>query len=193
MKTSRFLSFIFLFSSFCLNAQEIKIGDLYTFDDNTKGVVFYVDEKGHGLAVSLNQEKRRWEEETHYVYCQNIAGIADEQIPYLEFNYGLGKVYTAGILMQLGDVKPTAAKYCRENGIEWYLPSAGELYQLITANATGIIDETLKDKASKPINGWYWTSSEYNQGEAWRINQEGKAKRCSKLATRVYARAVRQF
>ena len=40
-------------------AQEVKIGDLYTFDDNTTGVVFYVDEDGHGLAVSLNQEKRR--------------------------------------------------------------------------------------------------------------------------------------
>lgn len=193
MKTLRFLSFIFIFSSFCLNAQEIKIGDLYTFDDNTKGVVFYVDEEGHGLAVSLNQEKRRWEEETHYVYCQNIASIVDEQIPYLEFNYGLGKVYTASILTQLGDVKPTAAKYCRENGIEWYLPSAGELYQLIIANATGIIDKTLKDNAAKPINGWYWTSSEYGQGEAWRINHDGKTKRCSKLATRVYARAVRQF
>lgn len=47
MKTLRFLSFIFIFSSFCLNAQKIKIGDLYTFDDNTKGVVFYVDEEGH--------------------------------------------------------------------------------------------------------------------------------------------------
>ncbi len=193
MKTLRFLSFIFLLSSFCLNAQNIKVGDLYTFDDNTQGVVFYVDNEGHGLAVSLNQEKRRWEEESHYVYCQNIVSIADETVPTLELNLGLGQAYTSNILMQLGDVKPTAAKYCSQNGLDWYLPSVGEMHQLMTANANGELDKTLKENDSKTISGWYWTSSEYGQGEAWRINDEGKAKRCSKLATRVYARAIRQF
>lgn len=193
MKIFKFLSLIILLSSFSTMAQEVKIGDLYTFDDNTTGVVFYVDEDGHGLAVSLNQEKRRWEEESHYVYCQNIVTIADENLPYLCINHGLGMLYTASIIMQLGDVKPTAAKYCREEGSDWYLPSAGELYYLMIANADGSVDKTLKTQKAKPIEGWYWTSSEHSQGEAWRINHNGKAKRCSKLATRIYARAVRQF
>lgn len=193
MKTLRFLSFIFFLSSFCLNAQEIKVGDLYTFDDNTKGVVFYVDENGHGLAVSLNQEKRRWEDESHYVYCQNIVGIPDEALPYLGFNSGLGKAYTASIIMQLGDVKPTAAKYCRENGAEWYLPSAGEMYQLMMANATYKLNKVMIENNGKPISGWYWTSSEYGPGEAWRMNKKGTVKRCTKLATGVFARAIRQF
>ena len=193
MKNLRFLSFIFFLSSFCLNAQEIKVGDLYTFDDNTKGVVFYVDENGHGLALSLDQEKRRWEDESHYVYCQNITSIPDEVLPYLGFNSGLGKIYTANIIMQLGNVKPTAAKYCRENGTEWYLPSAGEMYQLMMANATYKLNKVLIENDAKPISGWYWTSSEHSQGEAWRINKKGTTKRCTKLATGVFARAIRQF
>ena len=193
MKTLRFLSFIFFLSSFCLNAQEIKVVDLYTFDDNTKGVVFYVDENGHGLALSLDQEKRRWEDESHYVYCQNITSIPDEVLPYLGFNSGLGKIYTANIIMQLGDIKPTAAKYCRENGAEWYLPSAGEMYLLMMANATYKLNKVLIENDAKPISGWYWTSSEHSQGEAWRINKKGTTKRCTKLATGVFARAIRQF
>ena len=194
MKTLKFLALFLLLGTLSLNAQQnIKVGDIYTFDDNSKGVVFYVDDEGHGLAVSLNQEKRRWEDETNYVYCQDIIKIPNELLPSLELHPLLGKVYTAYILEQLGEIKPIAAKYCREQGEEWYIPSAGEAYRLIIANADNSINKTLTENGSKSIKGWYWTSSEYGQGEAWRINHKGKIKRCSKLAFRVYARAVRWF
>lgn len=194
MKTLNFVALFLLLSAFSLNAQQkVKVGDIYTFDDNSKGVVFYVDDEGHGLAVSLNQEKRRWEDETNYVYCQDIVNIPNELLPSMEFSPLLGKVYTAYIIEQLGDTKPIAAKYCREQGAGWYIPSAGEAYRLMIANADKSIDNTLMKNGSKPILGWYWTSSEYGQGEAWRIDQKGKLKRCSKLALRVYTRAVRDF
>ena len=55
MKTLKFLALFLLLGTLSLNAQQnIKVGDIYTFDDNSKGVVFYVDDEGHGLAVSLN-------------------------------------------------------------------------------------------------------------------------------------------
>lgn len=194
MKTLKFLTLLLLISTFSAKAQQnIKIGDVYTFDDNTKGVVFYVDEEGHGLAVSFNQEKRRWEDETNYVYCQDIVNIPNESLPNFEFYQGLGKLYTSYILQQLGDVKPIAAKYSREDGAEWYLPSASELYRLMTANANKSIDKTLKANNAKPILGWYWTSSEYDNGQAWRMNNNGKFKKCSKLALKNYVRAIRQF
>lgn len=193
MKTLKFLLFLLL-GTFTLDAQQnIQIGDIYIFDDNSKGVVFYVDDEGHGLAVSLNQETRRWEDETNYVYCQDIINIPNELLPSLEFHPLLGKVYTAYILEQLGEVKPIAVKYCREQGKEWYLPSAGESYRLMIANADNSINKTLTENGSKSIKGWYWTSSEYGQGEAWRINHKGIIKRCSKLALRVNTRPIRAF
>lgn len=194
MKTFKLLALLLLMSTFAKAQQNIQIGDIYTFADNTQGVVFYIDDQGHGLAVSLQQEKRKWTEESNYVYCQDIVNIPDETEANTELNPGLGKIYTSYILQQLGDVKPIAAKYSREEGEEWYLPSTGELIKLIeAAKADGKINQTLKENNSKLIYGWYWTSSEYDNGQAWRIDFHGDIKKCSKLALRNYARAIRQF
>ena len=191
----KILIFLLFVASLSLNAQQdVKLGDLYTFEDGSKGIVFYVDEGGHGLAVSLEQEKRRWDDETNFVYCQDIVNITNEKKVSLNMIVGLGKNNTSYIIGQLGKNKALAAKYSRDEGVEWYLPSAGELFQLIArANLYGEIDEALINNNGKKIKGWYWTSSEYNNGEAWRINENGKVKRCSKLATRIYVRAIREF
>lgn len=195
MKTLKLLSFLLFIASFSLNAQQnIKVGDIYTFEDNTKGVVFYIDEEGRGLAVSLEQERRRWEEETNFVYCQDIVAIANEKDVETSLNVGLGKINTAYIIQQLGEYKAPAARYSRNNGAEWYLPSAGEMFYLVAyANLEGDINKALETAGGKKLNGWYWTSSEYNNGEAWRIAHNGKMKRCSKLATRIHVRAIRMF
>lgn len=195
MKTLKLLSFLLFIASFSLNAQQnIKVGDIYTFEDNTKGVVFYIDEEGRGLAVSLEQERRRWEEETNFVYCQDIVTIANEKDVETSLNVGLGKINTAYIIQQLGEYKAPAARYSRNNGVEWYLPSAGEMFYLVAyANLEGDINKALETAGGKKLNGWYWTSSEYNNGEAWRIAHNGKMKRCSKLATRIHVRAIRMF
>lgn len=195
MKILKLLSFLLLLASLSLNAQQnVKVGDLYTFEDNSQGVVFYIDEEGRGLVVSLDQERRRWEEETNFVYCQDIVSIANEKMVDLTLNVGLGKFNTAYAIQQLGEHKTPACRYSRNNGTEWYLPSVGELFYLMTnANLHGDIDKSLEVAGGKKLNGWYWTSSEYNNGEAWRIAHNGKTKRCSKLATRIYVRAIRMF
>lgn len=191
----KILIFLLFVASLSLNAQQdVKLGDLYTFEDGSKGIVFYVDEGGHGLVVSLQQEKRRWDDETNFVYCQDIVNITNEKKVSLNMIVGLGKNNTSYIIGQLGKNKAPAARYSRDEGVEWYLPSAGELFQLIArANLYGEIDESLINNNGKKIKGWYWTSSEYNNGEAWRINENGKVKRCSKLATRIHVRAIREF
>lgn len=196
MKTFRFLSFLFLvltsISSFAQSKN--KIGDFYTFEDGTKGIVFYVNAEGHGLALSLEEDKLRWENETHFVYCQDIVNITNEEYPDVNINLGLGKYNTSFIIAQLGEAKAPAAKYCREQGEEWYLPTVGELYQLFNvANKHGKINRILIDNGYEPLDGWYWTSSEHDNGEAWRIGLNGKIKKCSKLALRVHVRAVRAF
>lgn len=194
-KLNLLLSFLLIITGFSLNAQQnVKVGDVYTFEDNTRGVVFYIDEEGRALAVSLDQEKRRWEEETNFVYCQDIVSIANEKKADLALNVGLGKSNTSYAIQQLGERKAPACRYARNNSAEWYLPSAGELFYLMTnANLYGDIDKSLEAAGGKKLYGWYWTSSEYNNGEAWRIAHNGKTKRCSKLATRIYVRAIRMF
>ena len=58
MRILYFLTLFLLLGNISLKAQQnYKIGDIYTFDDNTKGIVFYVDTDGHGLVVSMEQEK----------------------------------------------------------------------------------------------------------------------------------------
>lgn len=191
----KILVFLLFAATFPLNAQQnVKIGDLYTFDDGTKGVVFYVNEEGHGLVVSLQQEKRRWNEETNFVYCQDIVKIANEKSVELNMMMGLGKMNTSYIIQQLGEYKASAARYSRDEGVDWYLPTAGELFHLVAhANLNGEIDDALVENGGKRIKGWYWTSSEYNNGEAWRIAENGMVKRGSKLATRINVRAIREF
>ena len=51
-----------------------------SWEDHSKGVVFYVDDESHGLAVSLNQEKKL-EDDTNYVYGQDIVNIPNEMLP----------------------------------------------------------------------------------------------------------------
>ena len=62
---------------------------------------------------------------------------------------------------------------CREYGqglYGWYLPSTGELALLWTLHRTGIIcHETYDDFKDFETFG-YWTSTEYDEGNAWYIN-----------------------
>lgn len=196
MKKVKFLSLLSLFfiSILSYSQNNVKVGDFYTFDDDTKGIVFYVNEEGHGLVLSLEEENLKWDNETHFVYCQDIVQITNEEYPSVEMHLGLGEFNTAFIIAQLGYNKAPAATYSRSQGLEWYLPSVAELYQLFNiANEHGEINKILIKNGHKPLKGSYWTSSEYNNGEAWRIKLSGKVKRCSKLALRTNVRAVRQF
>jgi len=64
-----------------------------------------------------------------------------------------------------------AAKYCTEykkGGLQWYLPSLGQMYQL-QKNLTKV-NEVLNKLNKTPIsNDWYWTSTEVAGWGAWKF------------------------
>lgn len=53
-----------------------------------------------------------------------------------------------------------AAKLCRDRGVDWFLPSRGELYLMYTnLHQKGLGNFSAED--------WYWSSTEVNGGDAW--------------------------
>ena len=190
-------------------SNNISIGDLITFDDGTKGIVFYLDGSGHGLVVSLDQTETKWQDETRSKKCQDISQLVNEKEPSKYLNIGLGKQQTQMIISQLGWGKAPAAEWCLRHGDGWYLPSAGELWHLFTnANFNtnsndrikgsfdandGFISKMLKMAGGEPLNSnWYWSSSEEEQENAWNVSVKGKFSTEEKTEE-VAVRAVRYF
>ena len=111
------------------------IGDLVVFDDGTKGIVFWVDKSGeHGLVVSMD--------EGHGAFCNLPKGtvipdnifINDDGNQYQSLVPGKGAKFTTMLIKAFGS-NAVAAKWARNHGKEWYLPSNGELFYLLrTAN-----------------------------------------------------------
>lgn len=190
-------------------SNNISIGDLITFDDGTKGIVFYLDGSGHGLVVSLDQTETKWQDETRSKKCQDISQLVNEKETSKYLNIGLGKQQTQMIISQLGWGKAPAAEWCLRHGDGWYLPSAGELWHLFTnANFNtnsndrikgsfdandGFISKMLKMAGGEPLNSnWYWSSSEEEQENAWNVSVLGKFSTEEKTEE-VAVRAVRFF
>lgn len=187
----------------------ISMGGLITFDDGTKGIVFYLDGSGHGLVVSLDETETKWQNETKAKNCQDISLLVNENNQSKYLNIGLGKQQTQMIISQLGWGKAPAAEWCLRHGEAWYLPSAGELWYLFSeANyiinsddrnngsfdaKDGFISKMLKIAGGQPINSnWYWSSSEEEQKSAWNVSISGRVSTEEKTEE-VAVRAVRFF
>ena len=146
------------------------LGELRTFSDGTTGIVFYVSDDGHGLVVSLNEFELQWSKKN-----VDIVSIVNEKsCNKVTFE---GANNTKVIISQLGNDAIAAVK-CQQYGKDWYLPSSGELYTLIKiANKgegdDGPISKALKKNGGKVIDGWYWTSSENDDDEAFNISDSG--------------------
>lgn len=192
-----------------ITSNNISIGGLITFDDGTKGIVFYLDGSGHGLVVSLDETETKWQNETRSKKCQDISQLANENEQPKHLNIGLGKQQTQMIISQLGWEKAPAAEWCLKHGNGWYLPSAGELCHLFTeANSItnsndgiegsfdakdGFISKMLKMAGGQPLNNnWYWSSSEEEQENAWNVSASGRVSTEEKIEE-VAVRAVRSF
>ena len=192
-----------------ITSNNISIGGLITFDDGTKGIVFYLDGSGHGLVVSLDETKTKWQNETRSKKCQDISQLANENEQPKYLNIGLGKQQTQMIINQLGWGKAPAVEWCLKHGDSWYLPSAGELWYLFTeANRItnsnnmndrsfdakdGFISKMLKKAEGEPLNSsWYWSSSEEEKENAWNVSASGRVSTEEKTED-VAVRAVRYF
>jgi hypothetical protein len=78
-------------------------------------------------------------------------------------------------------------------GEGWYLPSCGELLVLMRAAQKGSpLANALKSFNSNEISGWYWSSTENDNDEAWNVNSSGSSSTEEKREDEK-VRAIRTF
>ena len=169
------------------------IGSLMQFPDGSKGVIYYLKD-GHGLAVSLDQTKLRWQDVDDEDDCYDIPELENTNKFDKQCAIGQGEIETYEI-MSYKDFP--AAYWCVSHGEGWYLPSVGELYQLLyVSNArnakSGLISVVLTTYGGAPFTGWYWCSSEENAVNAYNISASGSVATEAKNE-KIYVRAIRQF
>lgn len=180
------------------SSSELKVGQLYIFSDGTKGVIFHIGPQGNGLVVSLDQAKLKWDNNDNLKNCQDIKKIDNENefMPFCVIGQGLNN--TKAVREQLGQRQNPAVNWCMLHGDGWYLPSAGELNDLLTiANdskgKSGPLSESLIKAGGMGIeNEKYWSSTEKSAKEVHTISAKGKTESEDKDEY-YFVRAVRVF
>jgi hypothetical protein len=176
-----------------------EIGSLIEFYDGTKGIVFYLDGNGHGLVVYLYEGKSLlWQNASSWRDCVDIEAIPNER--NTEIQIGLGAIYSEAAIKQLGLEEVPAIKWCQSIGPDWYLPSFGELYELlIVANHSkggkGPISRAIKANGGDSfsfISNYYLSSSEEDNTNVYSIFHTGEIQIVKKY-TSYFCRAVRMF
>ena len=162
-----------------------KVGDYY--DDGTKqGVVFDVWDNGrHGKIVSLDQNKSKW--------CTN------EQIVVGADSKSNGKANTDKVMARGDANQYPAFTWCRNKGVDWYLPAIDELKLLLLNDSVlDAVNITLAQKggtklSNKKFGEWYWSSTESDESGAWFVDMfDGYTKLISKGFPN-FVRAVSAF
>lgn len=165
------------------------IGELFIFPDGTKGVVFYLDENGRGLAVSLNESEEVWDNSANFKDIDSLYNVENGET---YFNYVEGQRNSQLILSRLGN-HAQAAHWCKLQGEGWYLPSCGELFVLMqVVDEIPMFSEALRSAVGGEIDGWYWSSTERNDEEAWNVNSSSRSSSEDK-EERIKVRAIRSF
>ena len=165
------------------------IGEIISFSDGTKGIVFYLADNGRGLAVSLNEGEEVWDNSFNTKDIDTLYNVNNGEG---SFKYGEGLRNTRLILSSLGD-RARAAYWCSLQGEDWYLPSCGELIVLMrVVDDNPAFVEALRMAAGGEIDGWYWSSTEHNDDEVWNVNDSGRSSSEEKNE-RIKVRAIRMF
>jgi polyhydroxyalkanoate synthesis regulator phasin len=177
------------------------IGKLKTFEDGSNGIVFFVDDRCHGLAVSMYGTPQKWEDVDDQNSCHKITKIQLDTVCNRILEVGLGKLYTNYAIEQLGIDYLPAMKFCKSFGEEWYLPSVGELWQLLTvANErkaeNGIVSKALYANGGDALEYSYpyLSSSECSFSKIWAIyDEKSHPIEASKKESYYPIRAIRMF
>jgi len=177
---------------------DLQVGALMTFSDGTQGIVFYSDDKGHGLVVSLKETRAKWDlnRKKDMIDIPEIQN-SENAFPYIS-QLGEGAEHTAAILRHLPSYLCPAAYWCTAIGEGWYLPTASELvYLLRVANGgqeeKGPISLAITTHGGTKIDGgWYWTSSETDRTEVLNISDSGSVSTENKSEENA-VRAIRAY
>jgi len=174
-----------------------EIGSLIEFYDGTKGIVFYLDGKGHGLAVSLYQMTASWQGTSSWHDCIDVEAIPN--VRKTEIQMGLGAVYSDEAIKQIGLEELPAIRWCQSIGSDWYLPSLGELYELMVVSNLkkgryGPISKAIKSKGGDSFlsNIRYLSSSEDDNTNVYSVIPT-KGVQIAKKYDIYPCRAVRMF
>ena len=164
---------------------EYRIGDYYN-RNGKQGVVFEVTTADgcHGKIVSLNEAELPWCTEEQE--GKGIAlGLTDERD---------GKVNTDKVMQRSDSDQYPAFVWCCNKGADWYLPAKDELVAIF--NNQSAINSTLAEYNAEQIEGWYWSSTEYEDGPefcAWLVIMGYGRTLSRNLNFSFYVRAVSAF
>ena len=199
MKTK--ISILLLNVLFCFGcvlhstAQQFHVGDIYTFSDGHKGIIFHMLPDGNsGWVVALNDASSG-------CVWGNMSDIPtlDNQTPNIDYqqllNDTAGYAHTQAILSYQNYNNAYAAGNV-DYSHSWYLPSAAQL-RILYAQLPFISNSFVEAGGENLAYDWYWCSSEYSASNAWRIDfssniNSGMFTNVSKSSSH-RVRAVRNF
>ena len=157
---------------FCFG-QTYHLGDLYTAEDGSQGIVFFVAADGGGWAVALHDAPNS------HAWCSVGGDIPTlpnyDAPPQMAFADTSGYTNTLAMRNYVGTGTNYAAGVVDFNH-GWYLPAAGQLSLIyaqrpfIQAALTAAGGTPMQTQHSSTTYSWqdiYWTSSESNGSEAW--------------------------
>lgn len=168
------LYFLLQFAAMVCFGQTYHIGDLYTAEDGSQGIVFFVTADGGGWAVALHDAPS----DHGYVW----TGVGGD-IPELT-NYDLPSqttlADTSGYANTLAIRNYSGAGDYAANAVDfdhgWYLPSLAQLCLIyaqlpfIQAALTAAGGTPLQTEHSSTYYSWqdiYWSSTESSSSQAW--------------------------
>ena len=161
-----------------------KVGDYYN-ENGKQGVVFEVWDNGrHGKIVSLNEAVLQW--------CTDEQ--IDKGIALGLTNKSDGKANTDKVMQRGDSDQYPAFVWCRNKGADWYLPAVDEL-MVIYSNKPAI-NSTLAEYNTELINGFHWSSTEYEDApkfRAWIVGMIGGGTDFNAKNGSPYVRAVSAF
>lgn len=165
-----------------------KVGDYYN-ENNKEGVVFQVwDDGRHGKLLSLDEAELRWCSEEQYRKKTHVD--ASNRVD--------GKANTDKVVCHVEAAQYPAFNWCRNKGGEWYLPAIDELVRFTLDKDVRIaINQTLRAKGYRELDGWYWSSTDYADYEpdacAWYVWIASNETRGADKYKEAYVRAITTF
>ena len=153
------------------SAQLYHVGDLYTAEDGSQGIVFFVQTDGSGWAVALHDLHTNLPWSPSHLNVPGLNDIGDPFAPVSSTNDFSGYVNTQQIRSTFG-MSPNYAAGAVNFNFGWYLPSMYQLcilYAQLPLVETALLNaggSSLVSSATGTTSG-YWSSSEVSTDQAW--------------------------